>query len=270
LPGYRFRNWNGDLSGSLPAGVVSMNSPRRVQALLDRVPYIAPAGVSNAAGPTPQPGLAPGSIVSIFGENLSTALAVGPESPLAQTLAGVTVRAGDRLLPLFFVSPSQINLLLPPELAEGAQSLTVSGPGSPDVQAPFTVVRAAPGIFAQVLNGQSFAVATHEDGSPVAADSPARKSELLTLYGTGFGPTDRPRPQGFAVPVSPAFLMTDAVNLQVGDTAVTPMAAFAVAGRIGVDAVQFRLGDETPGGVSLSFRVIIAGQESNTVLLPVQ
>ena len=82
------------------------------------------------------------------------------------------MRAGDRLLPLFFVSPQQINLLLPPEMAEGNQSLTVSGPGTPEVQAAFTVVRAAPGIFAQALNGQTFAVATHEDGSPVAADSP--------------------------------------------------------------------------------------------------
>ena len=267
-PGYRFRTWNGDLSGNSPSGVLSMNVPRRIQAMLDRVPYIAPAGVTNAAGITPQPLVAPGSIVSVFGENLANALAVGPDSPLSQTLGGVTVRAGDRLLPLFFVSPSQINLLLPPEMAEGTQSLIVSTPGLPDVQSAFTVVRAAPGIFAQSLDGQSFAVAAHEDGSAVSADSPARKGELLTVYGTGFGPTDRPRPQGFAVPASPSFLITDAVNVQLGDVALTPVAAFAAVGRIGVDAVQFRVGEEAPSG-SLPLRITINGQDSNSVVLPI-
>ena len=90
----------------------------------------------------------------------------------------------------------------------------------------------------------------------------------MTLYGTGFGPTDRLRPQGFAVPVSPGYLMTDAVNVQVGDNPVTSTAAFAVAGRIGVDAVQFRLGEETPSG-NINLRVNINGQESNSVVLPI-
>jgi uncharacterized protein (TIGR03437 family) len=267
-PGYRFRNWNGDLSGNLPAGAVSMNSPRRVQAMLDRVPYIAPTGVSNAAGVTPQPAVAPGSIVSIFGENLAGTLVVGPESPLAQTLGGVTVRAGDRLLPLFFVSPSQINLLLPSDLLEGSQSLTVSAPGSPDVQAAFTIVRAAPGLFVQPVNGQSFAAAAHEDGSPVSSDSPAHKGELLTIYGTGFGPTDRPRPQGFPVPASPAFVITDSVTVQLGDTAAATVAAFAVPGRTGVDAVQFRVSDDLPGG-NVTLHVTITDKVSNSVVLPV-
>jgi hypothetical protein len=48
--------------------VVTMSAPRAVKALLDPIPYIAPAGVGNAAGTTPLAG-APGSIVSIFGVN---------------------------------------------------------------------------------------------------------------------------------------------------------------------------------------------------------
>src|SRR4029077_12174003 len=68
-PGFKFRRWDGDLSGTIPAGVVTVSAPRAVKALLDPIPYIAPAGVSNAAGQTPQAAVAPGSIVSIFGVN---------------------------------------------------------------------------------------------------------------------------------------------------------------------------------------------------------
>jgi uncharacterized protein (TIGR03437 family) len=136
------------------------------------------------------------------------------------------------------------------------------------VQSAFTIVRAAPGIFAQPVNGQSFAAATHEDGSPVTSDSPARKGELLTIYGTGFGPTDRPRPQGFPVPASPAFVITDSVTVQLGDTAAVTVAAFAVPGRTGVDAVQFRLSDDSASG-NLTLHVTINDKESNSVVLPV-
>src|SRR5256885_917050 len=44
-------------------------------------------------------------------------------NPLAQTLGGVTVRVGDRFMPLIFVSPSQINLQLPDDLPLGAQTI---------------------------------------------------------------------------------------------------------------------------------------------------
>jgi uncharacterized protein (TIGR03437 family) len=173
LPGFRFRSWNGDLSGSSPSGTVSMDSPRTVQAVADRVPYVAPTGVVNGAGVTPQAALAPGSVASIFGANLSSDVFLSPGSPLTQTLGGVTVRVGDRLLPLFFVSPSQINFQLPTDLVPGAQTLTVSSQGQPDVQAAFTVAQDAPGLFSQSINGQTFALAVHADGSAVTPSAPA-------------------------------------------------------------------------------------------------
>jgi uncharacterized protein (TIGR03437 family) len=269
-PGYRFHGWSGDLSGSVPSGAVPMNAPRTVAALFDAVPYIAPTGVQNGAGSTPQPGVAPGSAISIFGSNLASAIATGPDSPLAQTLNGTVVQAANRLLPLFFVSPGQINAELPADFAEGSGTLTVSAPGQPDVHAGFTVVRNAPGLFQQALNGQSFAVALHEDGSPVTPDSPARRGELLTVYGTGFGPTDHVRPVGFAVPRTPPFLLLDVASVLVGNTVLPAENALAVPARVAVDAVQFRLRDGAPSATNAPLRVSINGQESNTVLLPVQ
>ena len=264
LPGFRFRSWNGDAAGTTPTADDRMNQPRWVQASLDRVPYIAPAGIENGAGATPQDGVAPGSLVSILAPAWLPRRHRPGESD-GETLADATVRVGGRLLPLFFVSPGQINVLLPDEIPAGRQVLTVSSTGMADVQAPFTVVRNAPGLFQQSTS----AVALHEDGSPVTADSPARRRELLSLYGTGFGPADHPRPAGFPVPAAPPFLMVDGGRIQAGDTAITPENAFSAPGKSGIDIVQFRLPDALPPG-NIQLRLVINGQDSNTVALPVQ
>lgn len=269
-PGYRFHGWSGDLSGSVPSGAVPMNAPRTVAALFDAVPYVAPTGVQNGAGSTPQPGVAPGSVISIFGANLASAVATAPDSPLPQTLSGTVVQAATRMLPLFFVSPGQINAQLPGDFAEGPATLTVSAQGQPDVHASFTVVRNAPGLFQQIVNGKSFAVALHQDGSVVTTDAPALRGELLTVYGTGFGPTDHMRPVGFEVPQTPPFLLLDAASVVVGDAVLAAENAFAAPAHVAVDVVQFRLGDGAPSATNAPLRVRINGQESNTVLLPVQ
>jgi uncharacterized protein (TIGR03437 family) len=269
-PGYRFHGWSGDLSGSFPSGTVTMDVPRSVTALFDTVATIAPTGVQNGAGKTPQSGVAPGSVVSIFGSNLASGVVTGPGSPLPQTLSGTVVQVGNRILPLFFVSPAQINAELPADLALGPQTLTVSAQGQPNVNASFTAVRDAPGLFEQAVNGQSFAVAVHADGSAVTAGSPAGRGELLTVYGTGFGPTDPVRPLGFAVPQTPPFVLLDAASVLVGDAVIPAENAFAEPGSVAVDVVQFRLGDGAPSATNAPLRVSINGQQSNTVLLPVQ
>jgi uncharacterized protein (TIGR03437 family) len=269
-PGYRFRNWTGDLSGTSTTGSVQMSTPRLVRAVMDKVPYIAPAGVTNAAAATPQNAVAPGSIVSIFGASLASDLATGPGSPMVQALGCVTVHAAGRLMPLFFVSPTQVNVQLPDDFAAGDNTVTVSCDGMADVQAPFTVARNAPGLFQTAVNDQNFAIAFHEDGSPVTSDAPAKKGELLTVYGTGFGPADQPRPMGFAVPASPVYHIVDPVTVQAGDVTMAADSAIAIAGKVGLDAVRFRLGDAVPSAANVSVHITVGGMDSNTVLIPVQ
>jgi len=269
-PGYSFSNWTGDLSGSNPTGTVNMNVPRSIQAVFTKVPYIAPAGVTNAAGSTPQAGVAPGSIVTIFGQNLAPSTAVGPASPLVQTLGGVTVTAGGSLLPLFFVSPTQINVQLPPAFPLGPATLTVSATGQAPVSADFTVVQDAPGLFQQTVNGQNYALVVHPDGSLVTPSAPAQQGESLTLYGTGFGSTDPALLDGFALPASPPFTIVDPLSLQVAGVAIVPDAATALAGSVGLDVIQFHLTSAVPSGANANVYVTVNGQNSNIVVLPVQ
>jgi len=269
-PGYNFSNWTGDLSGSNPTGTLNMNMPRSIQAVFNKVPYISPAGVTNGAGGTPVSGVAPGSIVSIFGANLAPATAVGPASPMQQTLGGLTVVAGGSLLPLYFVSPTQINVQLPPQFPLGPASLTVSAVGQAPVTANFTVVQDAPGLFEQSVNGQNYALVLHPDGSPVTPAAPAQQGESLTLYGTGFGPTSTPRLDGIAIPASPPFTFADPLALQVAGVSITPDAAFAMPGSVGVDVVQFHLTPAVPSASNSNVYVTVNGAGSNVAVLPVQ
>lgn len=267
--GFRFRNWAGDLSGAQLSGTVSMNAPRSVQAMANPVPYISPAGVVNGAGTTPQAAVAPGSVASLFGLNLATGVFLGQGNPLVQTLGGLTVHMGDRLLPLYFVSSTQINLQLPNDLAPGPQNLTVSVQGQPDIQVPFAAAMDAPGLFPQAIDGQTYAVAVHADGSPVTPASPAAQGEVITVYGTGFGVTTPARPEGFAVPDTPAYPLVDPVAIQVAGVTVEPTNAFALPGSVGVDAIQFLIAG-LPTATNAQLTITVNGQASNTLLLPLQ
>ncbi len=265
-PGFRFRRWAGDLAGTYSAGLVSMSGPRNVMALLDRVPYIAPAGVRNAAAETPDPAVAPGSIISIYGESLAAQLEVGPRNPLAQTLADVVVTVNDRILPLYFVSPGQINAQILSDLPEGEYQLVVRWTGKPDVNGTLRIARNAPGLF--VRDG-SFGIAVHGDGTPVAGDAPATRGEVISVFGTGFGPFQAPVLDGFGAPDGTPIAVADPVKVDVGGVIGDPEWSGAVPASAGVTVVRFRVPDSVTSG-NVELRVVANEKPSNTVLLPVQ
>src|SRR5581483_10268251 len=156
--------------------------------------------------------LAAESIVAVFGQSLTTTTAAATALPLPLTLAGTSGRVRDsvgneRTAPLFFVSPGQINLLLPPGTADGPAQMSVTHTNGAFASGTFTVSRAAPGLFAANANGQGVAAAIvyrrRADGSessePVAQFNaaqnrfvavpidlgPASDQIVLALFGTG-------------------------------------------------------------------------------------
>ncbi len=76
------------------------------------------------------PVLAPGSIASGFGLGLSPVTASAQTAPLPTSLGGVALVVTDARqqthnVPLFFVSPEQVNLLVPAGVASGAAGIAV-------------------------------------------------------------------------------------------------------------------------------------------------
>jgi uncharacterized protein (TIGR03437 family) len=267
--GFKFRRWGGDLAGTFPTMPLMMSGPRAVVAQMDTVPYIAPAGVRNAAGDTPSSAVAPGSIITIFGENLSPTLEVGRVNPLSQAIAGVTVTVDDRILGLLFVSPKQINAQVPSNLPDGDYTLAVHSTTQADVSATFTVRRDAPGLFFQSADSQQYAIALHEDGSLVTPENPAKAGETLALLGTGFGPYKGIVIDGF-FPPEPAPVLMDSVTVSAGDQSPVQASAGAALGYTGVAATKFRVPDGLPAGANVALKVTVNGTDSNTVTLPIQ
>src|ERR1700716_2573529 len=69
--------------------------------------------VVNAASLTPNGSVAPGSIVTIFGQQLTTGTARAADaSKPPDTLGGVTVSVAGVKATLFYVSPTQVNAVL--------------------------------------------------------------------------------------------------------------------------------------------------------------
>jgi uncharacterized protein (TIGR03437 family) len=232
------------------------------------VPYIAPAGILNGVGVTPSSSVAPGSIISIFGQNLASTVQVGPVNPLSQSIAGTTVTVNDLILPLMFVSQGQINAQLPSSLTPGNYTLEIENAGSPNISGTFTAARNAPGLFFQTINTVNYAMALHADGSMVSTASPAVAGETISLLGTGFGPYQQTVLDGF-YPPNPAPAVEDSVSLSVGSAKPTSTST-AAPGFVGVDLTQFDVPSGLASGTSVPVLVTINGVESNTVMLPVK
>ncbi len=108
--------------------------------------------------------LSPESIVAAFGTNLATATQAANATPLPTALAGTTIKITDSAnvehsAPLFFVSPAQVNFLIPQGVATGAASLTViTGDGSTATGA-IQIAAVAPSVFSANVSGQGVAAA---------------------------------------------------------------------------------------------------------------
>jgi len=265
-PGFKFRRWEGDASGILSPAIVTVGGPRFIRGIFETTPHIAPTGIRSAAGEIPAPGVAPGSIISIFGASLAQQFVEGRGNPLVQLLGGTSVYTGNRLLPLLFVSPDQINAQLPYDLPEGTHTLTVRNTNLAEVSGIFTIVPNAPGLFTFLHGQKALAVATRVDGAAVTAENPIKGGELINVFGTGFGRHRNSPPDGFGVNEAEGYRLIDPVEILLGNRTLAPEYAGSAAGLPGVVSVRFRVPNELTGENQLTIRV--NGVTSNTVLLP--
>lgn len=268
--GYRFRRWDYDAQGTDPAAVVIMSAARSVAARFDKINSMPPLTIRNAAGGDNNV-VAAGSLISIFGTNLAPRYEVGPTGPiLAQALAGVSVVVEDRILPLLFVSPEQINAQLPRDLAPGDYELRVIRAGALTQRGKFRVERTAPGLFSHLVDLEHYAVAQHEEGGAVSLASPARAGELVTLSATGLGPYRITIREGLALPAVPLYPLDAVVELYAGETPLPLEWAGGHPGQVGMDLIRFRIPEALEGAAALSVTVKSEGRTSNTVIIPVQ
>lgn len=166
--------------------------PLAVWAQSSGAPSYSAAGLVNSATGLPGP-LAPNSWATLYGSNLSwvtaSASLTDGQLPVSIVNAGVQILfAGRTLARLLYVSPTQINFLVPASRGPGTTTLNVVRDGFGGPAIPVLIADVAPGLF---QNG-GMAAASHADGSVITTDAPAQAGEIVVLYGTGFGQTAVP------------------------------------------------------------------------------
>jgi uncharacterized protein (TIGR03437 family) len=129
--------------------------------LLGRVTTTVVTAVSAASyGST----LAPSAICSAFGAQLATETQAANTTPLPTALAGTSLMIRDsegveRLAPSFFVSPTQVNFQVPPEVATGKASIAVTSGDNTISFGAVNIAKVAPGIFTANSSGRGLAAA---------------------------------------------------------------------------------------------------------------
>lgn len=241
---------------------------------------VAPA-TAVAAASFKTTDLTSGGIVALFGNDLAEAVRTATGTPLPTELDGVaatlTVRPPNSLpCPLFFVSPQQINLLLPQlfspfDAITGEALLTVRRNGRVVAAASLQLARVAPALFTANANGRGVAAAVvlrvQADGAQVfepvaqfdAAQnrfnavpidvSNASEQVFLLLFGTGI----RNRSS------------LAAVEAKLNDEPMAVSYAGAQGGFAGLDQINLRLLPNLAGRGLVNVLLMVEGKTANTV-----
>lgn len=143
--------------------------------------------VQSAAAPISV--VAPQSLGSIFGPNLASTTAQATSASLPLSLGGVSVTVQDSAgttaaAPLLYVSTGQINFLMPPSLATGVATFTITGGPTSPLTAIGAVGQVAPALFSIGGNGAGIAAAT---AIRVNAGNPAQQFPV-TLFDCSTSP----------------------------------------------------------------------------------
>ncbi|MBS1824889.1 MAG: metallophosphoesterase [Acidobacteria bacterium] len=193
-------------------------------------------GVSDAGGKST---LAAGSLVSIYGADLSPADTLAKALPWPLSLDGVSIKAGALDAPILFAGRGQINAQLPFGVS-GDTTLEVTTPQG-TAKLAIRLLPVAPSFLRLVVDGENIAAIAHLDGKPVTARTPAAAGEWLTVWMTGLGPVDPPVSAGQAAPASPLAHATVPIRVQVGGVETAMSFAGLAPGMAGIYQVNFRV-----------------------------
>ncbi len=225
--------------------------------------------------------LAAESIVTAFGSNLATTTQAATVAPLPTTLAGTTIKVRDsagaeRSAPLFFVSPTQVNFLIPAGTATGAASLTLTASDGSTAVGTIQIANVAPSLFSANASGQGVATGValrfRPNGQqviePIAQFDPAQnrfvaapidlgvenEQVFLVLFGTGLR---------FRNGLS-------SVNARIGGANAQVLFAGAQGDFVGLDQVNIGLPRSLAGRGEVDIVLMVDGKAANTVKVSIK
>ena len=206
------------------------------------------------------PAVAPGSIASAFGVGFSLSTqsaALDSTGQLPVTLAGVSVTLAGQKCPLFYVSPTQVNFLVPLGTSAGQVVLSIGTASGSVLTGLANIVQHAPAIF--LISGNRGAIENAVSGALEPFEA-ASGNTRLSVFATGLNA---------AVKDSTQF----AASVQRFDGSIEPLTVEYAGpqGQFnGLDQVNVLLPSDLDGAGEVQLFVQAGGAESNHVPLVIR
>jgi uncharacterized protein (TIGR03437 family) len=232
--------------------------------------------VNNASYNLVSTAVAQGSIAALFGTNLTDGRSCLPPrcgpaysaQGLSTSLNGTTVLVNGAPAPLFYATPTQLGFQIPFELTGSSATVQVAANGRMSAAKTISLLPASPGIFTTSLDGRNRGVITHADGTQVTPERPASAGEMVTLFGTGFGPVSPAVATGMKA-AGPAATVAPAL-VAIGGVTIIPDYAGLAGCCVGLNQINFRVPAGVHAAPDVPLSISIGAANSNTVTIAVQ
>jgi uncharacterized protein (TIGR03437 family) len=184
-----------DAAGNLYIGDTGNNAVRQMQPV-GVTPTLSAItnGASNASG-----AVSPGEVVTIYGTGLGpvqlTPYTVVSSTHVTTSLAGTQIFFNGIPAPILYTWANQVGAVVPFGVS-GNTKLTAQNGNQTSAAVTVATAAAAPALFTADFSGKGQAVANNVSGTRNSAATPASAGSVITLIGTGGGPTSPGLPDG--------------------------------------------------------------------------
>jgi uncharacterized protein (TIGR03437 family) len=154
--------------------------------------YIGIVALNAASSNTLRETVAPNTILSLYtqGGQFGSGTQSFSTLPLPSTILAIQAQLNGTPMPLYYVAPGQINLLVPNNApSSGTADLQVVRTDNGQVlgDTTLTMTTVAPGVFTVAGTGKGQVAALNQDNTPNSSSNPAARGTTLQVYGTGLG-----------------------------------------------------------------------------------
>ncbi|MBI3278390.1 MAG: hypothetical protein HYZ57_00950 [Acidobacteria bacterium] len=201
--------------------------------------------------------VAPGGLISVFGQNLSPVTQASRQNPLPTQLGDSCLTVNGVGVPVLFVSPRQINAQLPFQV-DGNTTLRLNTPGGVSDNFNLTILAAAPSIFRTGSAGPMTdipLVIRTRNNDLVTVSNPIHHGDVITILATGLGRTTPSVETGTPAPED---TLTSAIippTVTIGGAELEVTFAGLVPGQIGVYQINAIVYGTVPPGMDLPLEI---------------
>jgi uncharacterized protein (TIGR03437 family) len=213
--------------------------------------------------------IAAGGLVSIFGSQLSSMPLAAASAPLPTTLADSCLTVNGLVVPMIYVSPTQVNAQIPFQMS-GNADIVLKTPGGSSDALRTTVLPTAPAVFLSGTAGTVTGIPViFRGGDLVTPSNPIHPGDHISIYLTGMGQTIPQVSSGAPAPSDPLSLVLVQPTVALGGVALPIEYAGLTPGSVGVYQINVAIPVKgLPAGVEVPLN-ISQGGNSTALVVPV-